>query len=153
MDSSKINDWMQVVGIFALVGSLVFVGLQLKQSQDIAIAAQYQARTEATLNLYSVHIESGFALRPFREHLSETITAQDASMTAWAWVAYDNHHFQYQNGFLTEDSWRGHLNSMKGTYNSCQMRFVYEARKNSMRSEFVALVDSWEDRCSMPAGL
>ena len=36
MDSAKLNDWMQVVGIFALVASLVFVGLQMKQTQDIA---------------------------------------------------------------------------------------------------------------------
>jgi kynurenine formamidase len=44
VDSAKLNDWMQVAGIFALVASLVFVGLQMKQSQEIAIAAQYQER-------------------------------------------------------------------------------------------------------------
>ena len=97
--------------------------------------------------MYTAHIEAGYSLRPFREHLSEAIPAEDASMSAWAWVAYDNHHFQYQNGFLTEDSWQGHLNSMQNLYSSCQMRFVYEARKYSMRSEFIALVDSWEDNC------
>ena len=147
MNSTKLNDWMQVVGIFALVASLIFVGLQLKQSQDIAIAAQYQARTEATLNMYASHVEAGYALRPFQKYLSDIVTAQDASMSAWAWVAYDNHHFQYQNGFLTEDSWQGHLRSMKGLYSSCEMRFVYEARKQALRSEFVALVDSWNDKC------
>jgi hypothetical protein len=31
MDSAKLNDWMQVIGIFALVASLVFVGLQMKR--------------------------------------------------------------------------------------------------------------------------
>jgi hypothetical protein len=40
MDSAKLNDWMQVSGIFAVVISLMFVGYQLKQSQDIAIAGQ-----------------------------------------------------------------------------------------------------------------
>ena len=38
MDSAKLNDWMQVVGIFALVASLVFVGLQMRQARDIAIS-------------------------------------------------------------------------------------------------------------------
>jgi hypothetical protein len=37
VDSAKLNDWMQVVGIFALVASLVFVGLQMQQDQEIAI--------------------------------------------------------------------------------------------------------------------
>jgi hypothetical protein len=35
MDSAKPNDWLQVIGIFALVASLVFVGLQMKQKQEI----------------------------------------------------------------------------------------------------------------------
>ena len=35
MDSAKLNDWLQVIGIFALVASLVFVGFQIKQTQEI----------------------------------------------------------------------------------------------------------------------
>ena len=34
MGSAKISDWIQIIGIFALVASLIFVGLQMKQSQD-----------------------------------------------------------------------------------------------------------------------
>ena len=37
MDSAKLNDWMQVLGMFAIVASLIFVGLQMKQSRDIAL--------------------------------------------------------------------------------------------------------------------
>jgi hypothetical protein len=36
LDSAKINDWAQVIGIFALVASLMFVGLQMKQDREIA---------------------------------------------------------------------------------------------------------------------
>ncbi len=35
MDSAKLNDWLQVIAIFALVASLIFVGLQVKQTQQI----------------------------------------------------------------------------------------------------------------------
>ncbi len=35
MDSAKLNDWLQVIAIFALVASLTFVGLQVKQTQQI----------------------------------------------------------------------------------------------------------------------
>ncbi len=38
MDSAKLNDWMQVVGIFAVVLSLMFVGLQMRQEQELARA-------------------------------------------------------------------------------------------------------------------
>ena len=36
MDTHKINDWLQIVGMFGVIASLIFVGLQMKQAQDIA---------------------------------------------------------------------------------------------------------------------
>ena len=59
MDSAKLNDWMQVIGIFAVVASLLFVGLQMKQSQEIALAEQYQARADAAQAMYLSVLESG----------------------------------------------------------------------------------------------
>ena len=44
MLTEKINDWLQIVGMVGIIGSLIFVGLQLKQSQDIAVAGQNQER-------------------------------------------------------------------------------------------------------------
>ena len=37
---------LNVVGVLSVVGSLIFVGLELRQSQRIALAGQVQARTE-----------------------------------------------------------------------------------------------------------
>jgi hypothetical protein len=38
LDSAKLNDWMQVVGIFAVVASLIFVGLQMQLDRRLARA-------------------------------------------------------------------------------------------------------------------
>ena len=38
MNSEKLHDWLQLVGMAAIVVSLVFVGLQLRQSQHDALA-------------------------------------------------------------------------------------------------------------------
>ncbi len=53
MDTAKLNDWMQIIGIFAVVISLMFVGFQLKQSQDIAIAGQNQERQAVVIDYYT----------------------------------------------------------------------------------------------------
>ena len=48
------NSWKDVaelVGIIAIVASLIFVGLELRQSQQIAIAGQYQDRTDTYANM------------------------------------------------------------------------------------------------------
>ncbi len=49
MASERFNYWLQILGMVGIIGSLVFVGLQLKQSQEIAIANQYQARLDSAI--------------------------------------------------------------------------------------------------------
>jgi len=51
VDSAKLNDWMQVIGIFAVVLSLIFVGLQMRQEQEIAIVDTYGSVAEAQMDL------------------------------------------------------------------------------------------------------
>jgi hypothetical protein len=58
MDQRKLSDWLQIVGMFGVIASLLFVGLQMKQSHEIALATQYQARAEATMNLHLTSIEA-----------------------------------------------------------------------------------------------
>jgi hypothetical protein len=37
MNSQKLSDWLQLVGLAAVVASLIFVGLQIRQSDEIAM--------------------------------------------------------------------------------------------------------------------
>ena len=54
MKKSNWKDFVELIGIAAIFGSLVFVGLELRQSQQIAIAGQYQQRAESFVDqLYS----------------------------------------------------------------------------------------------------
>lgn len=45
MDAARINAWIQAISAFAIVVSLVFVGLQLQQSHDIATTERLMLRT------------------------------------------------------------------------------------------------------------
>ena len=38
MKSKEINNWVQIIGILAVIGSLVFVGLEINQDQRLARA-------------------------------------------------------------------------------------------------------------------
>ena len=42
---SKYSELFQIVGVIGLIASLIFVGLELRQTQKIAIAGQQQSRT------------------------------------------------------------------------------------------------------------
>jgi len=150
MNFSQVKDVAELIGLVAIVASLIFVGLQLKQSQDIALATQYQARAEATMNLTLAHIEADYTVRipSLQAGLSDEVSARDINTYLWLWIAMDNHYYQYQAGFLDEEAWRAQLRNTKGIYADCPMRFVYEWRKAGLRSEFVALIDSFDDPCA-----
>jgi hypothetical protein len=49
MDSNKLNDWLQLVGLFGVIASLVFVGVQVRQTQVIAEGESAMLSIEPTV--------------------------------------------------------------------------------------------------------
>ena len=50
---------IQLLGMLSIVASLVFVGLEMRQSQSIAIAGQQQARSALANDIISQYSEMG----------------------------------------------------------------------------------------------
>ena len=113
MDSAKINSWVQAVGIFALVASLIFVGLQLKQSQDIALSQASQSRTSTTVEILVNSAENSNFLSSIAKRQSgagDALTLEErAAIRQYAigiLYLYEDQHYQYINGFLPEERWQ-----------------------------------------------
>jgi hypothetical protein len=75
MDSAKISDWMQVVGIFALVASLVFVGMQMQQDREIARVMIYQSRASTLAEISMAAASSPEAIFLPAEHWASVKSA------------------------------------------------------------------------------
>jgi len=143
------KDTAELIGITAIVASLVFVGLQMKQSQDIAIAAQYQARADAAQNMIMSLQESGTSLvgrkrisemTPFERYTAENVNR-------WAWTQSDNLYFQYHAGFLDEESLEGMKYRVERVFGACDRRYIWEEMRNFLRPSFVNYVETLADRC------
>ena len=151
MDFSRWKDIAELFGLVAIIASLVFVGLQLKQSQEIALANQYQARAQATQDLTLTQLEIGqmpyiSAIRDgARKH---EVEAGAVNTMLWLWIQMDNHYYQYQHGFLDEEAWQAQLNNIREIYATCRVRFVYDWRKAGLRESFVEIVESVDDPCA-----
>ena len=163
----KENSWKDIaelIGIAAIVASLIFVGLQMKQSQDIALAAQYQARTDTIVNLYSENKQHAIGAELWG-NLMKTWPDDELGMSAageaiirnmepqqLAWVYYElssqfriheNHHYQYQAGFLDEESSRAFNSGLKAFLSSAPLAVdIWEGEKKSFRESFRIKVDS-----------
>ena len=59
MKKVDINALIQLLGMVGIIGSLIFVGLEMRQSQRIALAAQQQSRTQVWTDLFNTFTEAG----------------------------------------------------------------------------------------------
>jgi hypothetical protein len=98
--------------------------------------------------LSRVGIESDWTYPPLRGFVNEQVSAADISAIVWTWSGFDNHHFQYQSGFLTKEAWEAQLRAQQALYWNCEFRFVYEWTKGRMRASVIELVGSWDDPCA-----
>ena len=125
MDSEKLNNWLQIVGLFGVIGSLIFVGLQLKQSQDIARSQASQIRTWGTVEAYMTRVSSP-ALNSAEAKLwagvADTLEPEEIVALYWDYAAVlkmtEDNHLQYRSGFLSEERWTASLEGLKCQYSS-----------------------------------
>ena len=112
MDTAKLNDWIQIVGIFALVASLIFVGFQIRQTQEIAESEAYHNRAAAAVELQAMQASSP----DFMSAIAKLYAGNDGELTAQEKMTaefffgaeimmIENVHFQFEAGYLPEDDW------------------------------------------------
>lgn len=164
MTSDSWRATAEMIGIAAIVASLIFVGLELRQSQQIALASQYQERTDSGRQYFYESLNSQLRLEIQAEDIENwdwppgLLSATDRqwldehSPTEWAEAAYwsvinlygfDNYYYQYQSGFLSEEGWlalRARLRSMlRGDPFS---RYLVVVTGDTFRESFVELAES-----------
>ena len=114
MQSRPQRDWLQILGQFGVVASLLFVGLQMKQEQEIALSAAYQART-ATLNDFLTAVATNDVARSammkgFSSSSDTEFTVDErfafAMLSSAGRELLQNSQYQYANGYLDEEHWQ-----------------------------------------------
>jgi hypothetical protein len=139
----------QILGMIGVIASLVFVGIQIKQSRDIALADIYQQRSAMQLDLALSHYSPEQVAVVIGKMISDrtTITKEDyyvigAVMSA-SYVYYENIHFQHQLGMITEEEWvatkKLMLNDLAGA--PCALR-MWETERGLVRESFASEVDN-----------
>ena len=98
------------LGTMGVIGSLVFVGIELRQTQTIAIAGQIQERakmeTDRILSYTQGNLEAQkfFADSPSNlEELSEDELVMTRLGYAWKGIMHQNNYYQYSVGLFDEN--------------------------------------------------
>ena len=128
---------IEIVGVIAVVASLIFVGLQLMLDRRVAIAQQYSERADYQMSEYRSMMESEVYFRvqaerwergerPLwwdessdlaRQYNAGKISVEDITMRWLAarlsHVGWDNLYFQYRQGLIEDDVWQIYRNNLK----------------------------------------
>ena len=137
------------LGVIGIIGSLIFVALELRQSQRIAVAAQQQARTilraNQILSTYEFNEdEIGVENIPWDEQsdLQRYIREQ---RQVYYWTINENNYYQYQIGLLDDEIWAKESQYSQMQWNHCHLRHVFEGQV--FLSSYETYVRSLPDNC------
>lgn len=144
---------VEAIGMAAIVASLIFVGLQLKQSQEIAIAGQYQERTATALEFWNTASQDdwfvqGVGQRELDLHgeiltIFPNTTAEEIGrlyvLQMKSIVVLDNHFFQFQSGFMTDEAWFLQRNTLKTMVAAPNFYHFMQKHESRFRASFLEL--------------
>ena len=125
MDQHKLSAWLQIVGMFGVIASLLFVGLQMKQSHEIARSATYQARSQMAVDQFlaaSGNPQFTSATAKLYSGEFDTITPEELVALEYDFAAnvviWENQYYQFESGFFPEEHWLKNFKDMKCMFSS-----------------------------------
>ena len=131
------KELVEIVGIFAVVASLIFVGMQLHLDRKLALAEQYSYRAESVKADRRIILESDALMQYYVEawalgwrpafwdedweiagQVEEGARSVRSVLAAivedqLSIIGYDTVYFQYNQGLLDEELWSGLRGSLK----------------------------------------
>ena len=155
MRKIDIQDLIQLLGMVGIIGSLIFVGLEMRQSQMIAQAGQNQERMGAATDMVNTmnEVVADFQSLVFennthyKDYLSEEEIIQRNLFHIFLFT-YENDHFQYSRGLMPEEVWSAKLSAFAFFYNNCEMRPIIETRIQYYSEGFLNIIKDIPDECS-----
>ena len=147
MKKVSLDVWIQLLGMLSVLAGLVFVGLEMRQSQQIALAAQQQERASLVTEIIGTFSETNPPIS-FLDFLNENLDVSNQNNRAVAetyiyrmWMVYENDYLQYELGLMDEDIWLAKLASMRNVYGRCQYREVTARALFFSSADLLTLLD------------
>ena len=116
MSIDKFRDWFELIALVAVVGSLIAVVVELRQTQTAMQAQVYQARAFNGIE-YNWELAKDDRLRDMQEFLyseefdpstlSESELSLARNLMTIIRIDLDNEHFQFQSGLLDPGFYHG----------------------------------------------
>ena len=154
IEKVSLDSWIQLMGMLSVLAGLVFVGLEMQQSQRIAIAGQQQERASEEMQNFRSFLEAGYDLdfiaRQKGNILEEMNSQNSIARRAFGqiyWYVAENDFIQYQNGLMSDELFEAKKRNVEYLLGLCDLRDIFEWRRTFFSADFLELVKSFDDAC------
>ena len=152
MKKVSLDTWVQLLGMLSVLAGLLFVGLEMRQSQRIAIGAHQQARAQMGIESAFHWSDNEMDTSVFfganaRDLTKEEISFLRSDANVW-WYIYESDFEQYELGLMEEEVWQAKVRAFEYWYNLCDMRELYHVRSRWMPTKMIELIDTFPDKCN-----
>ena len=108
MKQEEVRTTIELVGIFAVVGSLLLLTWEISQNRKLALAQAYENRSQAASQHFiqlrdSPYFKEMSLMLAADASESEVTKQRKKTYLRWWMNVNDNIHYQYQNGFLDQE--------------------------------------------------
>lgn len=152
MRKVNLDVWIQLLGMIGIIFSLIFVGLEMRQSQRIALAGQTQERTAMGMANFMGFLESGINLDNVIRSEIENLSVEELGARRInahnQWYIAENDFVQFQNGLTSAETYEAKKANLIDQMSHCDLRPIYEFRKNYFSAEFIEMIESVGDPCN-----
>ena len=157
MKKVSLDVWIQLLGMLGVLGGLVFVGLEMQQSQRIAMANTYQDRISTTMSFITAYAETNLdwwsAISYSLEEAEELSDLEIAERNAHngLWSIYESDFVQYTQGLMTEDAWQAKLRGIELflANSPCHLQEIFETRIATVEEGFREIVRGFPRNCGV----
>lgn len=144
MNSSRINEWLSLVANVAVVGGIIFLGIEVRQNNELLRSESRQALIANDVTSLSANIENP---APFARLVAgDSLSAEDQLQLSFMFSLdlrnREFEYFQYANGLLDEETWRSYLNVLRLNHSTeLGRKWWDEIGRGFVDPDFAVLVD------------
>ena len=152
---NKLNNYLQTIGAIGIIASLIFVGMELRQTQKIALNSQNQSRTETLIRSAEFFYDNGLS---YHDVVLGNIGEKDRDLLATykhmaRWI-YNNDFTQYKSGLMQKDLFEAKRDgpmtrNVNGkSFLECVIsKEVWKERMYNFQPDFTELINSLSIPC------
>tara|TARA_B100000401_G_scaffold112036_1_gene73120 strand:- start:65 stop:532 length:468 start_codon:yes stop_codon:yes gene_type:complete len=126
------DTWIQLLGMLGVLGGLIFVGLEMQQTQTIALASQMQSRSDAIMDFLLAPLEGSYKVAELTQQREVQYSQLEGEgqvmfgqILAWRIVSLNNAYQQHTLGLLPESAFEQARTRSVSMYEDCAIRPIY----------------------------